>query len=58
MEKLGIEPATPGLQGIGLSPTQLWLTKNQSFESHHNYFWSDCLRETENQLWYEVYLYT
>ena len=21
MEKLGIEPATPGLQGIGLSPT-------------------------------------
>ena len=32
MEKQGIEPANPGLQGIGLSPTQLWLTKNQSFE--------------------------
>ena len=25
MEKLGIEPATPGLQDIGLSPTPRWL---------------------------------
>ena len=24
MEKPGIEPATPGLQGIGLSPTFHW----------------------------------
>ena len=27
MEKLGIEPATPGLQGIGLSPTPRRLLK-------------------------------
>ena len=28
MEKLGIEPATPGLQGIGLSPTAQRLLTN------------------------------
>ena len=27
MEKLGIDPATPGLQAIGLSPTPRWLHK-------------------------------
>ena len=29
MEKLGIEPATPGLQVICLSPTPRWQTKNK-----------------------------
>ena len=31
LEKLGIEPATPGLQDIGLSPTPWQLLKKQLF---------------------------
>ena len=32
-EKPEIEPATPGLQGIGLSPTPLLKTKTSCFQS-------------------------
>ena len=31
-EKPGVEPATPGLQNIGLSPTQ-WRRRNSHFET-------------------------